>query len=298
MGKYYVYEWIRLDYNEPFYVGKGKGNRCYSIDRRNKHFNDIIKFCNNNEVGIAVSILEDSLEEEDAYQYECWYINLYITEYGYNIANKTWGGEGGDIVSCMSPEERMAYSEKMKKSCLGKNKGHYHTEESKLKMSLTKRGQYIGKNNPMYGKNVKDYMSEQKYQEWKRKISLSQKGKKLSVETRNKISKSLVGRVRSEEVKEKFRKINSGKGNPMYGRHHTEESKKLISKGNQKKVKVKFKNGEEMIFDSRNKCIEYFDEEYNVGIYTIKRLLKTGEVLNSKYKKFKEINGLIIYYID
>lgn len=24
---YYIYEWIRLDTNEPFYVGKGKGNR-------------------------------------------------------------------------------------------------------------------------------------------------------------------------------------------------------------------------------------------------------------------------------
>lgn len=29
-NKYYVYEWIRLDTNEPFYVGKGCG-----IDGRN-----------------------------------------------------------------------------------------------------------------------------------------------------------------------------------------------------------------------------------------------------------------------
>ena len=26
-NKYYVYEWIRLDINEPFYVGKGCGDR-------------------------------------------------------------------------------------------------------------------------------------------------------------------------------------------------------------------------------------------------------------------------------
>ena len=31
--KYYVYEWIRLDTNEPFYVGKGHGSRCYKLSR-------------------------------------------------------------------------------------------------------------------------------------------------------------------------------------------------------------------------------------------------------------------------
>ena len=82
------------------------------------------------------------------------------------------------------------------------------------------------------------------------------------------------------------------------GQKHTEESKKLIARGNQKKVKVKFKNGEEIIFDSRNNCIKYFYDNYNIGIYTIKKLLRTGEVLNSKYKKFKELNGLSIYYIN
>ena len=35
-NNYYVYEWIRLDTNEPFYVGKGKGIRWKSFDRRNK----------------------------------------------------------------------------------------------------------------------------------------------------------------------------------------------------------------------------------------------------------------------
>ena len=30
---FYVYEWIRLDTNEPFYVGKGRDNRCYKLTR-------------------------------------------------------------------------------------------------------------------------------------------------------------------------------------------------------------------------------------------------------------------------
>ena len=43
MNDYYVYEWIRLDTNEPFYVGKGKGNRWKDLIRgRNYHFNNIL----------------------------------------------------------------------------------------------------------------------------------------------------------------------------------------------------------------------------------------------------------------
>lgn len=43
-NKYYIYEWIRLDTNEPFYVGKGKGRRWNTLTRgTNKHFNNINK---------------------------------------------------------------------------------------------------------------------------------------------------------------------------------------------------------------------------------------------------------------
>ena len=42
MSKYYVYEWIRLDTNEPFYVGKGHGNRWKHTDGRNSYFTNII----------------------------------------------------------------------------------------------------------------------------------------------------------------------------------------------------------------------------------------------------------------
>lgn len=36
MKEYYVYEWIRLYTNEPFYVGKGKGDRGYQL-KKNKY---------------------------------------------------------------------------------------------------------------------------------------------------------------------------------------------------------------------------------------------------------------------
>lgn len=41
-NKYYVYEWIRLDTNEPFYVGKGCGNRWKELLNRNNWFLRIV----------------------------------------------------------------------------------------------------------------------------------------------------------------------------------------------------------------------------------------------------------------
>lgn len=93
MNNYYVYEWIRLDTNEPFYVGKGKDNRCYDLNRGyNKHFNNIIK-----SILTAVYILNNNLSEQEAFDYECWYINYY-KNLGYNLVNITDGGEGSAII--------------------------------------------------------------------------------------------------------------------------------------------------------------------------------------------------------
>ena len=62
--------------------------------KRNKYFNDILKYCRNNSIEIAINILESGLSNEEALMTECWYINEYICTYGFNITNKTWGGRG------------------------------------------------------------------------------------------------------------------------------------------------------------------------------------------------------------
>lgn len=88
--KYYVYEWIRLDTYEPFYVGKGYANRWCQLKRgNNNHFNNIVK-----SIPIAVHILHDNLNEQEALEYECWYIHEYKYISGYDITNLTDGGEG------------------------------------------------------------------------------------------------------------------------------------------------------------------------------------------------------------
>lgn len=91
MNDFYVYEWIRLDTNEPFYVGKGIRNRAL-IPYRNRYFNNVIK-----KVGmenVAVSILHKNIDEQTALEYEVYYIALYKDEFGFNLTNLTDGGEG------------------------------------------------------------------------------------------------------------------------------------------------------------------------------------------------------------
>jgi group I intron endonuclease len=54
-------------------------------------------------------------------------------------------------------------------------------------------------------------------------------GRICTDETKRKISERAKGRVFSEELKQKFSAIFSEEGNPFYGKHHTEETKKMLS---------------------------------------------------------------------
>lgn len=122
---YYVYEWIRLDTNEPFYVGKGKGNRCYELKSgRNKHFINIVK-----SIQTVVHVLERNLDEKTAFEYEVYYINEY-KNMGYCLVNITDGGEGTTLPSTTR--------KKISKSHIGIRP----SEESKNKNRLS----HIGKN--------------------------------------------------------------------------------------------------------------------------------------------------------
>lgn len=122
---YYVYEWIRLDTNEPFYVGMGHGKRCYKLTRcKNNHFNNIVK-----SIPVAVNILHDNLDRQTAFDLEVWYIREYRDIIGYeSICNINDGGEGNALCGELNP-------------MYGKSprKGGTHTEESKDKIRESKK---------------------------------------------------------------------------------------------------------------------------------------------------------------
>ena len=100
---FYVYAHYRLDTMEPFYIGKGKGNRKDIISRNPMHDRISKKH------GHAVVILYDNLTEEEAFFYEQEIIEYLVFNEGYEIpckncgeftkkfsylTNFTFGGEG------------------------------------------------------------------------------------------------------------------------------------------------------------------------------------------------------------
>ena len=188
MKEYYVYEWIRLDTNEPFYVGKGKDDRWKILNRGdNKHFNNIV-----NSIPVVVNILHDNLDEETAYGLECYYIWLYKHEIGYDLCNIDDGGFGGK----MTDEVKQKISEK-----------------AKLR---------IGELNPFYGKHHSDKVIEKNRQAHIGKNSWENMQEEDKIKRKVKMHEKLKGRKFSEETKQKMSENHvdvSGENNPMYGVH-------------------------------------------------------------------------------
>jgi hypothetical protein len=157
----YLYRHIRVDKNEPFYIGISKKDsinyeRAYNFDyrHRNLHWTNIF-----NKTEIEVEILFENITYEFAKQKEIEFIKLYkrILDGGI-LANLTEGGDG--VLGFKNPK----LAERNK---LGIWKGKKHTEETKRIMSIksgsrrynseqrkrmseSKIGMYSGKKNPRY----------------------------------------------------------------------------------------------------------------------------------------------------
>jgi hypothetical protein len=103
LNRYYVYQHVRPDNGTPFYVGKGKGNRCFSTTSRNKFWHSIVK-----SVGFKVEIIASNLNELEAYYLEAFYIKGYgRIDSGGILVNQTDGGDGQS--GSKWPESRRHY---------------------------------------------------------------------------------------------------------------------------------------------------------------------------------------------
>lgn len=310
-NKFYIYNLIDPKDNIPFYVGKGYGNRMYSHEKevkrgicpnRNSYLFNSIKKILDSGMKIIYKKIKENLSELDSFKLELEEIKKYGRRNNGSgiLCNMSDGGEG------MSGYKHTEISRKKISESL---KGRYLWSESRKKEASKK---FSGKGNPFYGKTHTDEVLKKisitvknkwkneshplkgrpKSESHRKNIKFSKMGRVLSDETKNKMSISQRKRNDiSEELKDKILELyNMGYGckkilkflkeNYLFNKSIQTIKSFLkfkgfdLSKRNtiSKKVKVIF-NGEERIFDS---------------IGTASKYLKCGNANLSKYLNGKK----------
>ena len=235
-----VYEHLRNDTNEVFYVGIGvKEGRAFEKHGRNPHWHNIV-----NKAGYTVNIVYKDIEHDEAKQIEI----LLIEKYGRkdlglgNLVNMTDGGEGAlGVIISEETRQKLSKANKGKpkseehiKKISEANKGKTLSEETRQKMSERQKGE----KHHNFGKATSE--------EVRKKMSEASKGKPKSEEHIKKMSESRkgekhhnFGKTTSEETRQKMSKAQKGEKNHMFGKNRSDETRQKMSKAkrNQKNVK-------------------------------------------------------------
>jgi hypothetical protein len=219
--------------HEPFYIGKGKGSRMYH-HLKEARANDLRM--NPHKVYRIQNILEEGLlplivrlafykAEKDAYSSERELVHIIGRSCSKTgpLTNIQEGGDGGDTRSFLSDKRKEEMLSKYRKTLAKKKELGLYVPPAVL----------FGKANPMYGKGgcvgiwkakvASGEWTQEQYQEkfdsWVAKTSHS-----LSKESKEKLSISLREYYKTHKGKQRF-----GSSNSFYGKHHSEETKRLLS---------------------------------------------------------------------
>jgi len=152
MTNCFIYRHIRLDKNEPFYIGKGTRKdlantfkhqyyRAFESKNRNVFWNAIVK-----KTDYRVEILYDDLTNEQAFEKEREFINIYgrtNLKLG-TLANLSDGGEG-NMNYVVSDKTRLILKQKAKEQYINSSPEH------KEKMRLLSASR-VGEKHPMFNK--------------------------------------------------------------------------------------------------------------------------------------------------
>jgi hypothetical protein len=170
-AEYYVYVHYKISDNKPFYVGKGKGRRAWSLAGRSTYWNNV-----KSKHGYNVEIVFENLTEEEAFQCEIDSI-LEFKYFGFDLVNFTNGGEGTSGVKQSS--ETIAKR-------VSKNTGKTRTPEQRLRISEA----LTGKKRTDVQRKTQSERSKGKSRSMSAvlKAAVSNTGKKRSVKSRQKMS--------------------------------------------------------------------------------------------------------------
>lgn len=245
----YVYRHIRLDKNEPFYIGIGSKKdfyRAYEKRKRNKIWNDITS-----KTEYAVDILFEDISWDEACKKEIEFIRLYgrINNKTGVLCNLTDGGDGiyGAVRS-------LEHREKLRIA----NTGKVVSEGTKEKLRIANLGKKQSIETRQ--KRSNSLKGRKQSKEHTEKVRLKNIGKKISIESINKMIASKAGFKHSEATKKSISLSNKGK---------TRNSKKIlcVSDG--------------LIFSSNKEAGKYF----NIGSTAISKQItgKRKNKFNLKY---------------
>jgi hypothetical protein len=206
----YVYVHKRLDTGQPFYVGKGSGNRATSKKDRNPFWRRIVA-----KAGYEVIIIQSGLTHQQAFNAEKFVIAALKNKV--SLANLTDGGDGGNGLKGedhplygkpRSPEVREKLSNALKGRSFphcASRKGKKMDEETKKKISDALKGKEKTKEHIFAASTASKLAKELKYPK-KEKIKKPHGliGKKLSAEH---IAKSAETRKRNNIEHPELRKF-------------------------------------------------------------------------------------------
>lgn len=189
---FYVYEHIRNDTAQVFYVGKGHGGRCHSKTGRNSHWHRIV-----NIGGFSVRKVVEDVEEDLAFLVEIERIDQ-LKRMGVRLCNQTDGGEGAS--GAKRSAETLA---KMSAWQIGRKL----PAETRAKLSAAHTGRKFP---PEYGERISARQSGDKNHMF---------GKRTTSETKDKISRALAGIPKPQKIAVCPRCGVSGPANTMTRYH-------------------------------------------------------------------------------
>jgi hypothetical protein len=187
--QYYVYEHWRLDKDECFYVGKGKGRRAYEKSKRGSHWENIVRKLERIGSAYEIRMVKTGLTEKEAFALEKERIAFWRDRV--DLANKTDGGDGVSGLKHTAKTKAKMRAAKVGKPGKSGTTGMKFSDATKAKMRAAK----LGKKPNNFGKKVSPdklaKYSERMKEVWKdpaHREKAIRSGDQIGKETRQKLS--------------------------------------------------------------------------------------------------------------